>query len=81
MNFAEIVAMITNLGVATAYSVILLYFVIKKISRILEEISNTLRLVREDIQRQQEMMEEHREALREVRTLLYIRGGRHETLP
>ena len=81
MTLAEIAAMITNLGVATVYSVVLLYWVIKKISKILEEISHTLRLVREDIQRQQEMMEEHREALREVRTLLYIRGGGHENLP
>ena len=82
MNFAEIAAMITNLGVATAYSVILLYWVIKKISRVLDEISQTLQSLGEDMKKQQEALLEHKEALREVRTLLYMsRSGRHENLP
>ena len=67
MNIAEIAALITNLGVATVYSLILLNWVIKKISRILDDISKTLAKIQTEI--------------KEVKTFLYVRGGEHEIFP
>jgi len=69
MNIAEIAALITNLGVATVYSLILLNWVIKKISRILDDISKTLAKIQTEI--------------KEVKTFLYVRvrGDEHEIFP
>ncbi len=79
MTLTQIVALIVNLGVATTYSLVLLYWVITKLSKVLDDMSKALRAIKKDLDDLHEERKKDREdiknEIREVKTLLYMKGG------